>query len=79
MTLTSFVKILTVSNYEFNAKCQLLGLYHLLFALLNHHLIANMYLRKSISTLGGNLNSGLSYLVTTVSCSLNPTINSKIR
>ena len=71
-TWTSFVKIWTVSNCEFNATfLTSLGLYHLLFALetievsLNLHLMANIW-EKTISTLAGNLNLGHNYLITTV-------------
>ena len=72
-TSTSFVKIWTVGNCEFNDNfLTFFGLYLLLalcsrnyWNLLNHHLMANIW-EKSISILVGNLNLGRSHLITTV-------------
>ena len=69
-TWTLFVKIWTVSNFELDANfLTFLDLYHLIFALetsqLNSRLMANIW-EKAISILVGNLNSGPSYLITTV-------------
>ena len=71
-TWTSFVKIWTVSNCEFNVNfLTFLGLYTLAFCTrnywrwLNHNWMANIW-ERAISILAGNLNLGRSYLITTV-------------
>jgi hypothetical protein len=68
---TSFVKIWIACSYEFKSNFWIFRcLYHLLFDLetiggwLNHHLMAYIW-EKSKSILAENLNSGLSYLITT--------------
>ena len=64
---TSYVKIWSVCNLEFNANSLTFwGLYHLSFDLETIGVRWLIFEKKSKSIMAENLNSGLSYLITTV-------------